>query len=196
MFIITPRLFLRPLWLEDATAVHALISDWDIVSKLARAPWPYTPYDARVFADYAERAADAGTDMVLAICQRPSLDLIGCMGATPTESGSRELGYWLGKAYWGHGFVSEAAGAVVCGLFESLRVPVLTSGYHLDNPTSGRVLAKLGFVPTGQTLEMCRARGVQVDVQRMELQRQNWQLLAPQLAHLAKEMYQPAAQVK
>ncbi len=174
MFIQTERLFLRPLWREDATQIHPLVNDWDVVSKLARAPWPYTLSDAQAFTDYAETAADTGKELVLAICLRPSLQIIGCIGALRHRDGARELGYWLGQPYWRHGFASEAAEALVVGLFESLRVGQLISGYHLDNPASARVLAKLGFTPTHTAVEPCRAQGKDIAVQRMALARTTW----------------------
>jgi RimJ/RimL family protein N-acetyltransferase len=175
MFIQTERLFLRPLWREDADQIYPLINEWDVVSKLARAPWPYTLSDAHVFTDYAEAAAESGNELVLAICLRPSLQIIGCIGALRHRDGAREIGYWLGKSYWGHGFASEAAAALVSGLFESLRVGQLISGFHLDNPASARVLAKLGFQATHAAVEPCRAQSKDVPVQRMALTRSAWQ---------------------
>ncbi len=174
MFIITERLFLRPLWQEDADAIHSVINDWDIVSKLSRVPWPYTMSDAQGFARYAETAADNGSDLVLAVCLRPSLQIIGTIGCAKRDTGDWELGYWLGKSFWGHGFVTEAAQALVAGMFESCRVPVLMSGHHLDNPASARVLAKLGFTPLYVEDEPCRARLQDVPVQRLKLTRAEW----------------------
>lgn len=50
MFARTQRLLLRPVWPEDAEALFAAINDERIVCNLSRAPWPYTPEDAREFA--------------------------------------------------------------------------------------------------------------------------------------------------
>ncbi len=174
MFIITERLFLRPVWTEDTADIHPLINDWDIVSRLARVPWPYTLADAATFTAYAENAADADTEISLAICLRPTLQIIGLAGCVRQATGAWELGYWLGKAYWGHGFVTEASNAVIAGMFDSRRVPLLVSGHHLDNPASGSVLAKLGFKPDGVTQELCRARNQDVAVQRLKLARADW----------------------
>jgi RimJ/RimL family protein N-acetyltransferase len=174
MFIITERLFLRPVWQEDAADIHLLINDWDIASKLARVPWPYALSDAQDFTVYAERAADAGREISLAICLRPSNQIIGLIGCQKHQTGEWELGYWLGKSFWGHGFAAEAAQAVVAGMFESRREPVLVSGYHLDNTASGRVLAKLGFTPIYVEDAYCRAQNRDVPVQRVKLTRLHW----------------------
>lgn len=183
MFIITQRLFLRPIWQEDAETIHLAINDWDIVSKLARVPWPYTMADAEAFTRYAEQAADADTEVALAVCLRPSLQFIGTIGCARRDTGAWELGYWLAKTWWGHGFVSEAGEALVAGMFESRRVPVLVSGHHLDNPASARVLAKLGFAPQSVENELCRAQSKNVPVQRLRLTRTDW--LAGQTARAA-----------
>jgi RimJ/RimL family protein N-acetyltransferase len=179
MFIITQRLFLRPVWQDDAKQIHGLINDWDIVSKLARAPWPYQVQDAEAFAAYAEAAADADTEMTLAICLRPSNQLVGLVGCQKHDSSTWELGYWLGKSWWGHGFATEAARALLAGMFDSRRVPLLTSGYHLDNPASGKVLAKLGFTPGPEVRQLCRAQQREVPVQRLTLTRKAWQARLP-----------------
>jgi RimJ/RimL family protein N-acetyltransferase len=176
MFIITERLFLRPVWKEDAADIHPLINEWDVASKLARVPWPYGLADAREFTDYAEQAADNGREIVLAICLRPANRIIGLIGCQKHDTGAWELGYWLGKPFWGHGFATEAAQAVVAGMFESRREPVLVSGYHLNNPASGRVLAKLGFTPIYVEEAYCRAQGRNVPVQRLKLLRADWRL--------------------
>jgi RimJ/RimL family protein N-acetyltransferase len=174
MFIITERLFLRPVWKEDAADIHLLINDWDIVSKLARVPWPYTVADAQDFTNYAEKAADQGDEIALAICLRPSNQIIGLIGCKKHDTGAWELGYWLGKPFWSHGFATEAVQAVVAGMFESRREPVLVSAYHLDNPASGKVLAKLGFAPCYVEDEYCRAQDCYVPVQRLKLSRADW----------------------
>jgi RimJ/RimL family protein N-acetyltransferase len=175
MFIITERLFLRPVWREDAAMIHDLLQDWDIVSRLARVPWPYALADAQAFTRYAETAYDDGKEMILAICLRPSLQVIGVIGCQRHETGEREIGYWLGKAYWGHGFASEAVQGLIEGLFDSLRLPVLSAGYQLSNAASAHVLAKLGFEPTFREDQFCRAQNRTVPVQQMKLTRARWQ---------------------
>jgi RimJ/RimL family protein N-acetyltransferase len=176
MFIITERLFLRPVWREDAAALSLLLNDWEIASKLARVPWPYTQADADAFTAAAEMAYDAGKEMALAICLRPSPQVIGVAGCHFLENGEREVGYWLGKSWWGHGFASEAALALVDGLFQSLRLPELSAGHQLANAASARVLAKLGFVATGVENRFCRAQNRDVPVQQMKLTRARWLL--------------------
>jgi RimJ/RimL family protein N-acetyltransferase len=87
-----------------------------------------------------------------------------------------ELGYWLGRPYWGHGFATEGAGRVARYAFEELDEPVLWASYHHDNRASGHVLAKLGAVPAGVEHHHCVARGHAVYCHVVMIDRENFGL--------------------
>ena len=70
-----------------------------------------------------------------------------------------ELGYWIGKPYWGAGFATEACAAVVAHAFDAMASPIFGPGISQDNPASQRVLDKLGFSPEGEEMRDCAARG-------------------------------------
>jgi ribosomal-protein-alanine N-acetyltransferase len=72
---------------------------------------------------------------------------------------SAELGYYIARDHWGRGIATEAALAITRVGFESFGFLKLTSGYHADNPASGRVLAKLGFTIIGTSSRPCLADG-------------------------------------
>ena len=57
----------------------------------------------------------------------------------------RMLGYALGEAFWGKGFMTEAAGAVVTYGFEEMHLDLISATCYPANVRSGRVLEKLGF---------------------------------------------------
>ena len=59
----------------------------------------------------------------------------------------RELGYVLGKSYWGRGLMPEAAAAVIDYLFRELNYDFLICGYYDFNSRSKRVQEKCGFKP-------------------------------------------------
>lgn len=72
---------------------------------------------------------------------------IGCKGPDP-ELNSIEVGYAIGRRYWGHGYMTEALGAVIDYLFAEGNNRVWA--YHdLDNPASERVLEKSGMIFEG-----------------------------------------------
>ena len=77
-------------------------------------------------------------------------DIIGVMDIFLRERNSDyELGYWVGRDYWGLGYAPEAAKAVMAEAQRSLNVDRFVAGVFADNPASMRVLEKLGFKNTG-----------------------------------------------
>lgn len=57
-----------------------------------------------------------------------------------------ELGYWLGKPFWGRGYMPEAAQELLKHTFEDLGMRAVWCGYYDGNEKSKRVQQKLGFV--------------------------------------------------
>jgi RimJ/RimL family protein N-acetyltransferase len=136
----TARLHLRPPVEGDAAAIAEVANDWELASRLARLPHPYRVEDAHWFI-----ANIVPVEIVWAIQRRADRVLMGIIGLTPGRPGQAELGYWLGRRYWGSGFMTEAASHVVAYGFELLRLQVLTTSWFKESPASGRVLEKLGF---------------------------------------------------
>ena len=145
MFHRTTRLFLRPAWPEDWEAVLGGIADEGVVRNLARAPWPYGPEEARTFVS---RAQDPCFPNFLLI-RADTGQAIGSAGLGEHEDGV-ELGYWIARTSWGRGYATEA-GAGVLEIARLLGHRRVSAGHFVDNPASGRVLRKLGFMPTGLT---------------------------------------------
>jgi RimJ/RimL family protein N-acetyltransferase len=160
MFIRSERLFLRPGWPEDWSELLARIADEAVVRNLAKAPWPYTDADARDFARQPQDARLPHFFVTLPSAAEPAR-LIGCVGLAEMD-GEIELGYWFGREWWGRGFATEAARAVL-RLAKVLGHRQLVAGHFADNPASGRVLRKIGFAPTGRVRNrFSLARGTEV----------------------------------
>jgi RimJ/RimL family protein N-acetyltransferase len=148
MFAITERLLLRPGWNEDAPALSRAIGDHAVIRNLARAPWPYALGDAERFLAQPHRFDRPR----LLVFRREGAapELVGGIAIEDGVNGTPELGYWLARAHWGKGYATEAGRALIATCDETLRLPHLIASHALDNPASGRVLAKLGFRPTGE----------------------------------------------
>lgn len=132
----TERLRLRPLKLDDAARIHALINDWNVLRTLASPPYPYRREHAEEFLAAALRKHKLGSATIFAIAQEEGL--IGLIGIEPRERGPT-LGYWLGRAYWGRGYMSEAAAALVHHYFRFPGNDRLVSGYFAGNGASWRI---------------------------------------------------------
>ena len=148
MFIRTTNLFLRPACPEDATQVHSGINDIGVVRQLASAPWPYRKEDARRFV--ARSQDRAAPHFVVTLPGKPGAPVIGAAGLV-RHAEALELGFWVARGWWGRGFATEAALAVleIAGMLGHRQIGAARFD---DNPASGRVLEKAGFVPTGERI--------------------------------------------
>jgi len=167
MFARTERLLLRPGWAEDAPALAAAIADEMIVRNLATAPWPYGLRDAEAFL---AQARDPALPSFL-IFERTDAEprLVGSCGLGRRPSGAVELGYWIARPFWGRGYATEAASALI-DIARTMGFKRLEGSYFLDNPASGRVLEKLGFQPLGITApRMSCARGTEAQARLLRL---------------------------
>ncbi len=156
----TQRLTLRPLAMSDAPTIAALIGDYDVSRWLTVVPHPYTVQDAEYFIENSQ------SDWCFAIT------LNGCI--IGVISADKQLGYWLGVAHWGQGYMGEVTNAVVSAWFGKSGAD-LKSGFFPENARSGAILRNLGFRPTKIVASHSLAQGRDVDLQEMTLSRADWQ---------------------
>lgn len=174
--IATARLVLRSLVPEDARVVANLIGNWNVVRWLALPPFPYSLADAEAFIVDTLTADAVATRAIAAIVRDDQL--IGIISIEPRKQGP-ELGYWLGEPYWGNGYMSEAATALVCAFFERSDATDLLAGYFEGNLGSAQVLAKLGFEQIGNGLLFSRPNGREMPDIQMKLTRFRFRTLHP-----------------
>lgn len=149
--ITTRRLTLRTYEPTDAARVAYLAGDYAVAKMCGRVPHPYTIAAAYSFFDILEKGRESGDEYAFAVTV-PIDGVIGACGvsrAGKPEEATWELGYWYGMPYWGLGYASEAARGVMDWAREELGAKVFAAGHFADNPASGNVLRKLGFVRTG-----------------------------------------------
>jgi len=164
----TGRLTLRAPRRGDAKAIAALANDRRIAANTARIAHPYGAADAEQFIASVNKR-DSETCFVIMLADR----LIGACGLDPREDGP-ELGYWLGAPYWGRGFATEAARALIDHAFGELKHATLQAGARVSNPASRRVLEKCAFQWTGVRLTRIRAINSAAPVDRFRLDRGLW----------------------
>jgi [ribosomal protein S5]-alanine N-acetyltransferase len=168
MFILqTERLILRPPRPADVPAMTSWLGDYDVSKNTSRVPHPYGEADAEAFL-----AQGANGNHSFAIQRRADGVFLGCCGLHPADG--HEIGYWLGKPFWGKGYATEAAHRLAQFAFEELGQDRIHAGWFFDNPASGHVLAKLGARHNGSALRDSRARGVKVLCHDMLLTREEF----------------------
>lgn len=172
--IATQRLHLRAPVRDDAPALVQLANDKGVASQLASMPHPYGPEDAAAFlkdivptqSNWAiRRATDDAFMGVIGLFQR-------------TPDAPVELGYWLGRPYWGAGFATEAARSVIAFGFSMSDIDAVIAGYMDGNNASGRVLEKIGFLKTGRSPFKSRTLAREVMQTNMRLDRSRWEAMA------------------
>ncbi|HVX98895.1 MAG TPA: GNAT family N-acetyltransferase [Pseudorhodoplanes sp.] len=164
----TERLVLRAPRLEDAKAVALLANDKRIAENTRRIPYPYSRADAD---DFISAANIPGGEVTFLITRDD--DVIGACGIS-NQDGAPDVGYWLGVKYWGKGYATEAARAVIDFAFTELGHEVLQAGARVTNPASRRILEKCGFQWTGVGLCRIRALSSSAPIDRFRLDRGLW----------------------
>ena len=166
----TERLRLRPLTPADAAAIVTLANDHDVARMTLRMPHPYALEDAHAFVS---RCAEEDTSReVTFLIDAPDEGPVGVVGLFEDEEQApqlgTELGYWIGRPFWGRGYATEAVAAVLRWSEEGWRKRLVVAGHFADNEPSGRVLVKTGFLYTGVvSSRYSRARGEAAPVRLM-----------------------------
>jgi ribosomal-protein-alanine N-acetyltransferase len=148
--LVTERLLLRPFTLADAPVVQRMAGDKDIASVTVNIPHPYEDGMAEKWIGTHRPGFESGKEAVFAIVRRECGTLIGAIELTINREHERaELGYWIGKPYWGNGYCTEAAREVVKYGFDELRLTRIQATHFVRNPASGRVMQKIGMTYEG-----------------------------------------------
>ncbi len=142
----TERIILRPWREEDAEELYRYASDADVGPI---AGWPAHTSVAESL-DIIKNVLS--TPLTYAVCLKNNKPIgsIGLKLKGDTDMTNRddecELGYWIGKPFWGQGLIPEASKELLRHAFEALGMRAVWCGYYDGNIKSKRVQEKLGFV--------------------------------------------------
>jgi [ribosomal protein S5]-alanine N-acetyltransferase len=142
----TERLRLRPFTRDDAPTVQQLAGDPAIADTTLNIPHPYLDGMAENWINTHSEALASGKSITYAITRRQDGALLGAIGLRLDRQHRRaEMGYWMGKPYWGQGYTTEAARALIALGFNELDLNRIYATYLVRNPASGRVMEKMGM---------------------------------------------------
>lgn len=167
----TARLLLRPFELTDVDHVCAYASDPG-VARFRPLPDPYTREDALEFVKRQIRT-DWSTNAEFAIVCGPRV-IGGISLHVNPEHETGELGYLLGRRWWGQGLATEAARAVVDWSFRRFRLHKVYARAHVDNKRSWRVMERLGMTREGVLRGHWKMRDEHVDLVYYAVFRDEW----------------------
>lgn len=182
----TARLTLRAWREDDAAALFRWASDPEVGP---RAGWP-----PHVDVEDSRRVIREVLSMpeMYALVLRDAEDedspvgsvglMIGEASSLAHSSREAELGYWIGRPFWGQGLVPEASRELIRHGFEDLALKAIWCGYYEGNERSHRVQEKLGFVPDHVIEEEPRPQlGDTARTHTSVLTRERWEQLQEQV---------------
>jgi len=150
----TARLVLRPFVLRDAPRVRELAGERDVAATALNIPHPFERGMAEQWIASHHPQWEEGSGAAFAVVRQQDQRVIGAVGLTiERRHAAAELGYWIGKPYWGQGYASEAVAGVVRCAFEDLALHRLHASHFAGNLASRRVLEKAGFQCEGVSRE-------------------------------------------
>lgn len=173
----TARLVLRPFSLADAPDVKRFAGAREVARRVANVPHPYE--DGMAEAWIATHADDfaGGRAAPFAVTERETSALCGAISLQMRDSADvATLGYWLGVPFWGRGYCTEAARAVVDFGFEALGLRRIRCDHLGSNSASGRVMQKLGMQREGCQREQIAKWGQIEDLVMYGLLRSEWEI--------------------
>lgn len=143
----TERLILRPWREDDAAALYEYAKD-PLVGPAAGWPVHKSVEDSREIIKNV-----LSTSETYAVCLKEDNRAVGSIGLKQGEQTDMterddecELGYWIGRPFWGQGLIPEAGRELLRHAFEDLGMRAVWCGYYEGNGKSRRVQDKLGFV--------------------------------------------------
>lgn len=148
----TKRLTLRQLELRDATAFSGFGTDIDVARMTGSFPHPFPLLAAefKIMDLRAQKRRGLAQPYAITLKDGPD-DLIGVADMFKrSEAALWEVGYWIGRPYWDQGFMTEACSALLSEADATFGPADRVAGVFTDNPSSARVLEKLGFERFGE----------------------------------------------
>ena len=146
----TERLTLRPFGLQDAKDVQRLAGSKAIADTTARVPHPYEDGMAEKWIGTHRGMFRRRKAVIYAITRSDTGRLVGAIGLELHMANERaEIGYWIGRRYWNRGYATEAAEAMLMYGFTELGLKRIYAHHMSRNPSSGRVMQKIGMKREG-----------------------------------------------
>jgi RimJ/RimL family protein N-acetyltransferase/DNA-binding transcriptional MerR regulator len=140
--------------------VRRLAGEHGVAATMLNIPHPYPAAASEAWIGRHEGAWEQGEGVEFAVERLDDAVLLGAIGLRIAPEHARaELGYWIGVPYWGRGYATEAARAMLNLAFDELGLNRVFAYHFTSNPASGRVLQKIGMLLEGTRRQHTRKRG-------------------------------------
>lgn len=152
--ITTKRLVLRMFQKSDAAAVTELCNNYNIYKNTLYLPYPYSIECALSWIEHHLEHFNANKSYEFAITDKETGKLYGAIGLSNNQRfHNGEIAYWIGEEFWGNGYATEAAKAILDFAFNQKQYHKVYARHFNSNPASGRVIQKIGMIKEGVLID-------------------------------------------
>lgn len=171
----TDRVCVRPVLASDLPSLLAVNSDEEVVKFLGHAPWQAMA-DAEAWFERVSKLQASGSALEFAIAAKETGSVIGRCALFDFEevNAHARLGYVLGRAHWGEGYMREALTALINCAFSEMDLRRLEASVEAQNTASAGLLRRLGFTKEGVLRERWVTKGETMDAEVYGLLRHEW----------------------
>ena len=171
----TDRLILRRFEHSDADEIQQLAGAHEVAEMTLNIPHPYIDGMAEIWIETHQEEFESGMGVVFAVVEQETDHLVGAVGLIVTQRFNRaDLGYWIGKPYWGRGYATEASREILRYGFIDLKLNKISATHMTRNPASGRVMEKIGMEKEGLLKQHALKWDEFVDLAVYGLLAKNW----------------------
>ncbi|MEH6941314.1 GNAT family N-acetyltransferase [Bacillus sp. JJ722] len=145
----TERLCIQPFKKDDAIRIRDLANDQELANILGF-PHPYELEMAKDWIATQPELINNGIEYPLAVVCKESEEIVGTITLRVDKNNNKgELGYWIGKDYWGKGYASEAVRRIIRFGFAELNLNKIWASAISRNKASIKVLEKANLQKEG-----------------------------------------------
>lgn len=152
--ITTERLILRPFEISEAQRICELCNNYNIYKNTLTLPYPYPIESALSWIPTHEENFRNDKLYDFAVTNKLTGELFGAIGLSNNQKHKNgEIAYWIGEEYWGNGYATEAVRAVINFAFSEKGYHKVWGRFFATNPSSGKVMEKVGMIKEGVQAE-------------------------------------------
>lgn len=177
--LVTNRLILRAVSIHDIPLYQKHFSDYEVIQHLAaQVPWPYPEDGVKRFLENFIFPTQGKIQWLWGIFEKEKpMDIIGAVHLW-REGKPENRGFWVGKKYWGKGFMTEAVTPVIDYAFYHLGFEKLVFTNAVGNSRSARVKEKTGAKLVDQKpAQFVNSKYTEHEI--WELQKEDWKTENP-----------------
>ncbi|MFA9558258.1 GNAT family N-acetyltransferase [Evansella sp. AB-rgal1] len=161
----TDRLLLRIFRESDAKDVTLLCNNYNIYKNTLYLPYPYSKEDALSWIKNHLGNFHIDKSYEFAVTDKVTGKIYGAIALSNNQSFHHgEIAYWVGEDYWGNGYASEAAKAILEFAFHEKQYHKVFARCFHSNPASGKVIEKIGMKKEGILREHVKKENKYIDL--------------------------------